>query len=147
MAPDTTTGGFCTGPINCTLVSSHASDSTSHRNDTTQTDSTGIPHRTGFASCVRMSSSLSVCAIGFYSALHGTISGNLFWKPWRDQGTTFQLKALEREQPLYCHRLVRMHAIKQSATLFINIVMTSFSLYQTHLCISHGACVQCYIGP
>ena len=36
-------------------------------------------------------------AIDFCSALHGTISGNLFWKPWRDQGRTFQQKALERE--------------------------------------------------
>ena len=46
-------------------------------------------------------------AIGCCSALHGTILGNLFWKPWTDQGRTFQQKALEREQPLYCHWLVR----------------------------------------
>ena len=46
-------------------------------------------------------------AIGFSSALHGTISGNLYWKPWRDQGWTFQLKVLEIEQPLYCHWPVR----------------------------------------
>ena len=38
---------------------------------------------------------------GFCSALHGTISGSLFWKQWRDQGKTSQQRALARDQPLY----------------------------------------------
>ena len=106
-------------------------------------------------------------AIGFSSALHGTISGNLFWKTWRDQGRTFQQRTLEREQPLYCHWPVRtivycllftlcgqldsinecLHSKAICHTLCLSL--TSFSLHRTHpyLCISHGACVQCYIGP
>ena len=43
----------------------------------------------------------------FCSVLHRTISGSFFWKPWRDQGRTFQSRMLEREQPLYCPWPVR----------------------------------------
>ena len=68
-------------------------------------------------------------ATGYYSALHGTISGNLFWKPWRDQGRTFQLKALEREQPLYCHWLVRTTVYCQLLVLWGQLDSINECLY------------------
>ena len=70
-------------------------------------------------------------AIGFYGALHGTISGNLFWKPWRDQGRTFQLKALEREQPLYCHWRVRTIVYCQLLALCGQLDSINECLYYT----------------
>ena len=103
-------------------------------------------------------------AIGFCSALHGTISGSLFWKPWRIKGELPTKEHWrEREQPLYCHWSVRtiiiyyvvssvllinayiIHAIKQSVTPYVNIDPSFFCTWYSSVSLHLPWCMMCAV--